>query len=352
MALMKWAGGKEREIKHILPLVPEFENYYEPFVGGGAVYLALESERSYINDASKELMTLYEVVRKNDVSFQVSLLQLIRGWQALSHFVEAERNALLALYQHNESSSFLEVYGKVLVDYFFLPDERVIPEVLRNLKGKMVRMRRLEQERGELSVEDTLANLESALKSAYYMHARYLYNTHRAPNKGAHAALFFFVREYAYASMFRYNRQGHLNVPYGGISYNKKSLSAKMRGFSAPTLQRKLAKTTLACMDFQTFLEAYPPTAQDFVFLDPPYDTTFSTYSQRSFTMDDQERLAHYLKNQCKAKFLLIAKNTPAIAKLYDGLTLYSFAKNYLVNFQGRNDRKTEHVLIANYKVK
>ncbi len=32
---IKWAGGKELELKHILPLIPSFNNYYEPFVGGG-----------------------------------------------------------------------------------------------------------------------------------------------------------------------------------------------------------------------------------------------------------------------------------------------------------------------------
>ena len=36
--VIKWAGGKEAELKHILPNVPDrFERYFEPFVGGGAV---------------------------------------------------------------------------------------------------------------------------------------------------------------------------------------------------------------------------------------------------------------------------------------------------------------------------
>ena len=42
--IIKWAGGKERELKRILPELPKgFGRYYEPFVGGGAVYLSLNA---------------------------------------------------------------------------------------------------------------------------------------------------------------------------------------------------------------------------------------------------------------------------------------------------------------------
>ena len=43
--ILKWAGGKEQELKYIIPNLPEkFKNYYEPFVGGGAVYTALQAD--------------------------------------------------------------------------------------------------------------------------------------------------------------------------------------------------------------------------------------------------------------------------------------------------------------------
>lgn len=45
-SLLKWAGGKEKELKHILPLIPSFNSYYEPFVGGGAVLFAIQSPKS------------------------------------------------------------------------------------------------------------------------------------------------------------------------------------------------------------------------------------------------------------------------------------------------------------------
>src|SRR2546430_3245272 len=178
------------------------------------------------------------------------------------------------------------------------------------------------------------------------MHLRHLYNRIREYeiSPSLTAAIFFFVRENAYASMFRYNSRGEFNVPYGGISYNRKDLARKVAYMSSPALQRHLKDTVIENMDFEAFLVKYPPQANDFVFLDPPYDSEFSTYARNEFSMKDQDRLARYLLNDCKAKFMLVIKNTPAIFKLYNQTDLYimTFDKKYLVSFQDRNDKNAE----------
>jgi DNA adenine methylase len=46
------------------------------------------------------------------------------------------------------------------------------------------------------------------------------------------------------------------------------------------------------------------------VFLDPPYDSEFSTYAKNEFDKDDQARLAEYLIKECKANFMIVIKNT------------------------------------------
>jgi hypothetical protein len=75
--------------------------------------------------------------------------------------------------------------------------------------------------------------------------------------------------------------------------------------------------------------------------------------SQRGneFSMKDQERLAAYLLNWCKAKFMLVIKNTSTILHLYErrGLTIRTFDKKYLVSFQDWNDRNAKHLIITNY---
>jgi len=104
-------------------------------------------------------------------------------------------------------------------------------------------------------------------------------------------------------------------------------------------------------MDFEAFLQKYAPQTNDFIFLDPPYDSEFSTYAQNVFDMRDQERLACYLLETCQARFMLVIKNTGAIFNLYNqkGLTITTFDKKYLVSFQDRNNRDAEHLVITNF---
>lgn len=61
-----WLGGKRRLLKSLLPLVPkEYNRYYEPFVGGGALFHKLEPEVAIIGDANAHLMTAYWGIRNN-----------------------------------------------------------------------------------------------------------------------------------------------------------------------------------------------------------------------------------------------------------------------------------------------
>ena len=58
--IVKWAGGKEQELKYILPNMPSaFSRFIEPFVGGGAVYFSMNCKDLVINDKSLELTNLY-----------------------------------------------------------------------------------------------------------------------------------------------------------------------------------------------------------------------------------------------------------------------------------------------------
>ena len=368
---IKWAGGKEQELKHILPLVPPFEHYYEPFVGGGAVFFSVQARRAFVNDKSPELVNLYRVIARQDNDFFLALDTLVEGWQAISQLVDAHTVDLLALYQgyvlENGSAreaeslllAFIGQHRAVFDGLFedFLPQERhhFLRELERNLTGKTRRMKMLERQKGLLPREDIIANLECALKSALYMHLRYLYNhaAHLALSPGRAAAVFFFVRENAYASMFRYNRRGEFNVPYGGISYNRKDIARKIALMRSPDLYLHLRNAIIEQMDFEQFLLRYPPQTGDFIFLDPPYDSEFSTYARNTFDMRDQQRLARYLLQDCRAQFMLVIKRTRAICDIYQqpGISIRSFDKKYMVSFQDRNNREAEHLIITNYIV-
>ena len=63
---LKWAGGKTQLLEQIkLNLPKNYRNYYEPFVGGGSVVLALAPQKAFINDKNKQLINLYRQLQTN-----------------------------------------------------------------------------------------------------------------------------------------------------------------------------------------------------------------------------------------------------------------------------------------------
>jgi len=369
--ILKWAGGKEQELKYIVPNLPDkFENYYEPFVGGGAVYTALQAQKYFINDKSDELINLYQsITNGNREIFFKATNEIIHNWDLLTNvvlnndafFIEIYKEYSYNLIDENKLKNSLfefiishaEQFNGMFSAIFNFNIENFIKEIKINLIRKIKRMKELETAKGKLPDNDILDNIETALKSAFYMHFRHIYNnTEKYKISSAFkAAIFLFIRNFAYSGMFRYNTNGDFNVPYGGIAYNRKNFFKKVDYLQTKELKSLLEKTTIENKDFEDFFSYYSPTKNDFVFLDPPYDSEFSTYAKNEFTKKDQIRLANYLIDKCKAKWLMIIKNTDFIFDLYDkkGLNISSFDKTYLVSFMNRNDKNVEHLLIKNY---
>ena len=65
---LKWAGGKRQlmpEIRKMLPNGVTNHPYYEPFIGGGALFFELLPKRAVINDYNEELINVYTVIKDN-----------------------------------------------------------------------------------------------------------------------------------------------------------------------------------------------------------------------------------------------------------------------------------------------
>lgn len=367
--IIKWPGGKEKELGQIKFYAPkEYENYYEPFVGGGAVFTAFDAKHLYINDKSKELINLYRYIRSRDKYFFEWIEFIIEAWDNILLFVEKNRH-LCELYKQYRNGEIGDdnlkgqignfVYAEydelidVLPTELRLNEDRFIKEVKKSIVHKMMRMKRIETVRNVMPEGDIYDNIETSFTGAMYFYFREMYNDECVKYQTElSTALFVFLRNYAYSGMFRYNDKGCFNVPYGGISYNHKSLRPKVNMYLSLSLEKHLSKTTIDSLDFEDFLYYYQPTEKDFIFLDPPYDSEFSTYAQNEFGQDDQRRLADYLCNECKAKWMMVIKNTPFIQSLYnrEGIEIKSFNKKYTVSFMNRNEKNVEHLVIMNYK--
>ncbi|MEH2120182.1 DNA adenine methylase [Nostoc sp.] len=72
---LKWAGGKSRLIQQYIPYFPKnYKNYYEPFLGGGAVFFYLQPSAAILTDINADLINTYCCVR-DDVEELISLLK-------------------------------------------------------------------------------------------------------------------------------------------------------------------------------------------------------------------------------------------------------------------------------------
>ncbi|MEH2287763.1 DNA adenine methylase [Nostoc sp.] len=72
---LKWAGGKNRLIQQYIPYFPKsYKNYYEPFLGGGAVFFYLQPNAAILTDINAELINTYCCVRDR-VEELISLLK-------------------------------------------------------------------------------------------------------------------------------------------------------------------------------------------------------------------------------------------------------------------------------------
>ncbi len=366
--IIKWAGGKEKELKYIIPNIPAYKRFIEPFVGGGSVFTAMGGEELLINDLSPELIYLYKNIAEANPAFYSYAEAIDASWTNAHGFFSVNK-ALVDLYLEYREEKISQNKLKLKIRDFctskqsdiagiLTPEFQDLPSVLlnemeANLYRKMLRMRTLEQKKHLLSASDLEDNIETAVKSAVYMNYRRLYNDRAisSSNNVVHSALFLFIRNYSYSGMFRYNDKGEFNVPYGGIGYNAKTMKKKLDYYRSPALLNHFKKTQIYNLDFELFLRNCSPGENDFVFLDPPYDSEFSTYAGNEFTREDQARLADYMINECRAKWMLVIKNTDFICKLYSkkGIKIQTFDKEYLVSFMNRNDKKATHLLITNY---
>ena len=56
---VKWAGGKRQLLPELLRRIPKFTTYYEPFIGGGALFFSLQPKKAIINDFNRDLVNTY-----------------------------------------------------------------------------------------------------------------------------------------------------------------------------------------------------------------------------------------------------------------------------------------------------
>ncbi len=370
--LIKWPGGKSEEFKYIQHLIPDFDRYIEPFFGGGAVFLRLQPKEAVVSDICEELVFFYKFIKgeKNKKEFKKEIYDYVDNWEKIPKYIDIFEDKLIKLYSDFKKDKITKENLKNIVNNylkaeekkfnglfhksFCLDDQNLLKQIISNLISKLGRVKEIEIKRGNIDDRDLRMNIETAFRSGFYMHFRDVmnFNGNRYPTSlSKKIANYYFVREFCYGSMFRFNSKGHFNIPYGGIAYNSKDFRKKVDYILSENIERIFKNTSIKNVDFEEIIKKTDLSPKDFIFLDPPYDTDFSDYEKQSFDKNDQKRLANCLY-KTKAKFILIIKKTPFILGLYKNrlnIKIKTFDKTYLYNIKGRNDREVEHLIIYNF---
>jgi DNA adenine methylase len=132
---IKWVGGKRQLLPEILPRIPaSYNNYHEPFFGGGSVFFSIADEKRkyYLTDSNQELINTYLTIRDNIDNLIIDLQKHInteeyyhqirsidrsesfQNWgrvERASRFLFLNKTSFNALYRTNKQSQVNSPYG-------------------------------------------------------------------------------------------------------------------------------------------------------------------------------------------------------------------------------------------------
>lgn len=159
------------------------------------------------------------------------------------------------------------------------------------------------------------------------------------------AALYFFINKTAYSGMIRYNANGQYNVPFGRYAHFNTKLLTKQHS-------ELLQRAEILNADYSVSFNRAG--ANDFMYLDPPYDCVFNDYGNlelaNGFDESQHRRLAKLFR-QLKCRALMVISHTPLTEELYGDLVKHEYAKDYAVNIRNRFHSQATHYVVTNYKV-
>jgi len=148
---VKWAGGKSQLLDELVPRVPDsYGTYYEPFVGGGALFFALSPTRAVLSDMNEELVNVYVVLRDSveevidllktypmDKDFYYRLRAVepseLSPVQRACRFIYLNKTCYNGLYRVNSKGRFNVPYGRYRNRT--ICDEVGLRQASRTLKG-------------------------------------------------------------------------------------------------------------------------------------------------------------------------------------------------------------------------
>ena len=204
-------------------------------------------------------------------------------------------------------------------------------------------------------IRDNINKLIEELKSGKYINEKEIYYKIRASEPSdpvERAARLIYLNHTCYNGLYRVNKQGKFNVPYGRYPKNVKIFDEH----NLRQVSKCLQNVEITTEDFEESVK----NAQkgDFVYFDPPYapisaTADFTSYTSGGFGLKEQERLAKVFKELSDRGCYVMESNSsaPIILELYKDFNIqFIHAKRY-INSDPKGRKGVQETLIMNYKV-
>lgn len=223
--LFIWAGGKNKMLKHYLPIMPkQVDTYVEPFFGGGAMFCHIvqnyQPKKLVINDVNADIVRIYNSIKKNLPEFLIKL--------------DSYCNVYLPMNKEDRKKYYFEVRHEHAYDY------------------------------------DKWSEAEEA-------------------------ATLYFLMKTGFNGIFQINNNTNrrYGTPAGLLNQKDKVYELDVVNWWNKALQN----TEVMSGDWKECLKQVPDEDNTFVFLDPPYRDSFTSYGQ-TFGDDEQEKLIKYVRSR------------------------------------------------------
>ncbi len=290
-----YVGDKYKLMKQLIGLFPaEIDSFYEPFVGGGTVFLNINANKYYLNDIDKNLVNIHKFLIRNSKN---------QNW----FFKDVEK----IINKCNLSRSY---------------KEDIVPASLKK-QWKKTYFARFNKEG--------------------YDKLRTLVNKYTKNDP----LILYILLIYGFNRMLRFNGGGKFNLPVGNVDFNKNVVNA-LNNYFEFVRGKKIA---FSSKDFRTYFSNKNFSKNDFVYLDPPYLITASEYNK---LWDEQAEadLLNTIDglNKKGIKFALsnvTHYNGSKNNQLNNWMKKYKIHKiesNY-INYHDNGKKQIKEVLITNY---
>lgn len=296
--LLKWIGGKSQLMHYIHKYIPEeINNYIEPFVGGGSILF-------YV----LQLREKNEIIIRNQINaYDIN--------ENLINFYNHVKNNKEELY--NYVMKYKEEYDKIETN---------------------------EVNRDAITIEEAKTSKES-----FYYYMRYLFNHVIERGEVAHSALFLFLNKTCWRGVYRTNRSGYFNVPFGNYKKTPKMIS-----------KEDLQKVSYLIRDVNFITQDFTKSIvniekNDFIVVDPPYipltKTSFVSYYVDGFTHETHLKLFSILKEiNWESKFVLFNSKVEEILNMFkeNRFSIEEIDAKRRIHSKNPNSTSKE-VIICNY---